>query len=238
MLVSVVATHTIVYVTIVCNEWPHRALHDTVPLMPPPGGPCSAKIGVFMGVLLLVVAVVQGIIHFLAWATLILGALSFVFASRQRGIELLLGGLSLLVLKYLIGFVFVMATAWKDSRSPKARDHSDVPEPERREFLKEEEEEEDDDYEAEEDEEADESLFEEIVGLREGVASGSRSQPDAEARRPSRSMKTEALKRHDQLHDWKRFEFYQTRAQWFLFGFAAGSTLFLLMALRGCIPAP
>ncbi len=60
-----------------------------------------------MGVLFGLVAVVQMILHYLGWLGVILCVVAFVFGNRERGVELLVGGLSMVALKYVIGFVFL-----------------------------------------------------------------------------------------------------------------------------------
>lgn len=60
-----------------------------------------------MGVLFGLVVVVQTLLHYLGWLGVILGVVAFVFGNRERGVELLVGGLSMVAVKYVIGFVFL-----------------------------------------------------------------------------------------------------------------------------------
>lgn len=54
-----------------------------------------------------IVAIVQLIIHYLGWLGIILGIVAFIFGNRERALELVGGGFGFIVLKYVIGFVFV-----------------------------------------------------------------------------------------------------------------------------------
>jgi hypothetical protein len=63
-----------------------------------------------MGFLLGVAAIVQLILHYLGWAGVVLGVLAIVVGSGGRGTELLLGGFGFIVLKYVIGFLFLALT--------------------------------------------------------------------------------------------------------------------------------
>lgn len=53
------------------------------------------------------VAIIQLILHYLAWAGMALGIIAFLFGNFDRGWELLIGGISLMVLKYIIGFAYL-----------------------------------------------------------------------------------------------------------------------------------
>ena len=55
-----------------------------------------------------IVAIVQFILHYLGWGGIILGVIAFLFGNTGRGTELLVGGVGFILLKYLIGFVFVV----------------------------------------------------------------------------------------------------------------------------------
>ena len=59
-----------------------------------------------MGCFFGLVAVVQTILHYLGWLGVLLGVIALLFGNRPRGIELVVGGLSFIVLKYIIGFLF------------------------------------------------------------------------------------------------------------------------------------
>ena len=53
------------------------------------------------------VAVVQFVLHYLGVLGILLGLLALLFRNTERGLELVVGGVSFIVLKYLIGFVCV-----------------------------------------------------------------------------------------------------------------------------------
>lgn len=55
----------------------------------------------------MLVAMVQLVLHYLAWAGGIFGVIALVFGNYARAWELLIGGASLLVLKYVIGFAYL-----------------------------------------------------------------------------------------------------------------------------------
>ena len=52
------------------------------------------------------IAIIQAIFHYLGWIGIILGIIAFTFGNKIRGQELLLGGISFLVLKYTIGIIY------------------------------------------------------------------------------------------------------------------------------------
>jgi hypothetical protein len=60
-----------------------------------------------MGYLFGLVVVVQTILHYLGWLGIVLGIIAIVCGNSARGTELLVGGFSFLVVKYLLGFLFV-----------------------------------------------------------------------------------------------------------------------------------
>jgi len=62
------------------------------------------------------VAVVQLILHYLGWLGILLGVAAFVFGNRGRAYDLLLGGAIFIVIKYVIGFIFVAIA--RPSRAP------------------------------------------------------------------------------------------------------------------------
>lgn len=66
------------------------------------------------------VAVVQMILHYLGWIGIVLGVVALVFSNRGRAYDLLLGGAIFIVLKYVIGFIFVAIA--RPSRTPDAND--------------------------------------------------------------------------------------------------------------------
>jgi hydrogenase-4 membrane subunit HyfE len=49
---------------------------------------------------------VQTILHYLGWLGMLLGVVALLFGSTQRGTELLVGGISFIVLKYMVGVAF------------------------------------------------------------------------------------------------------------------------------------
>ncbi len=58
-----------------------------------------------------VVAVVQMILHYLGILGILAGLLALLFSNTQRGLELIVGGVSFIVLKYAIGFVWIVLVA-------------------------------------------------------------------------------------------------------------------------------
>jgi hypothetical protein len=54
-----------------------------------------------------IVAIIQFILHYLALAGIIFGVIAFIFGNSTRGGELLIGGASLMALKYVIGFIYL-----------------------------------------------------------------------------------------------------------------------------------
>lgn len=60
-----------------------------------------------MGCLFGFVVVVQTILHYLGWIGILLGLVALLFGNIHRGIELLVGGISFIVLKYIIGILFM-----------------------------------------------------------------------------------------------------------------------------------
>jgi len=59
------------------------------------------------------IAIIQTIIHYLGWIGVILGIIALIFSNTERGIELIIGGISFIILKYLIGFLYVLFTRKK-----------------------------------------------------------------------------------------------------------------------------
>lgn len=53
----------------------------------------------------------QTILHYLGLLGIFLGILAFLFGNTSRGTELLIGGFSFIVLKYITGFLFHLFTA-------------------------------------------------------------------------------------------------------------------------------
>ncbi len=54
----------------------------------------------------IVITITQAILHYLGLAGIILGIIAYLFGNKVRGQELLLGGISFIVLKYIIGIIY------------------------------------------------------------------------------------------------------------------------------------
>jgi len=54
-----------------------------------------------------IIASIQFVLHYLGIIGIILGIIALLFGNTTRGIELLMGGASFIVLKYLIGFIYL-----------------------------------------------------------------------------------------------------------------------------------
>lgn len=54
------------------------------------------------------VAIVQAILHYLGILGIALGVIAYLFGNHSRGSELLIGGVSFIVLKYIIGFIYLV----------------------------------------------------------------------------------------------------------------------------------
>lgn len=52
------------------------------------------------------VAIIQTIMHYLGLLCIILGIIVLIFYNKEQGIKLLIGGASIIVMKYLLGIVF------------------------------------------------------------------------------------------------------------------------------------
>jgi len=53
------------------------------------------------------IAIIQFILHYLGVIGIVLGIFAIIFSNTPRGVELLIGGFSFLVIKYLIGFIYL-----------------------------------------------------------------------------------------------------------------------------------
>jgi hypothetical protein len=53
------------------------------------------------------IAIIQLILHYLAWAGIVFGIIAFMFSNTDRGWTLLIGGVGLMAVKYVIGFVYL-----------------------------------------------------------------------------------------------------------------------------------
>jgi len=65
-------------------------------------------------VLFTVVAIIQTILHYLGVLGIISGVIALIFKNTERGIELLIGGVFFIVIKYIIGFVFHLVVKPKE----------------------------------------------------------------------------------------------------------------------------
>lgn len=54
-----------------------------------------------------IVGIVQTILHILGWLALILGVIALIFGNSTRGLELIVSGVIFIVLKLIIGFIFI-----------------------------------------------------------------------------------------------------------------------------------
>lgn len=52
-------------------------------------------------------AIIQLILHYLGIIGIILGVIAFIFGNSGRGWELLLGGSGFIILKYLLGIIYL-----------------------------------------------------------------------------------------------------------------------------------
>ena len=55
-----------------------------------------------------VVATIQAVLHYLAIAGIVLGVIAFLFGNSSRAWELIIGGASLFVIKYIVGAIFLL----------------------------------------------------------------------------------------------------------------------------------
>lgn len=53
------------------------------------------------------IAIIQTILHYLGIIGIVLGVIAYIFGNNSRGSELLIGGISFIVIKYLIGFTYL-----------------------------------------------------------------------------------------------------------------------------------
>ena len=59
------------------------------------------------GATLGIIMVIQFALHYLGIAGILLGIIAFLFKNYVRGKELIIGGIILIVLKFIIGFIFI-----------------------------------------------------------------------------------------------------------------------------------
>lgn len=53
-----------------------------------------------------IVAIVQTILHYLGLLAIILGVIALIFYNKGQGIRVLIGGASIIVMKYILGIIF------------------------------------------------------------------------------------------------------------------------------------
>lgn len=56
-------------------------------------------------ILFAIVVITQTILHYLGLLGIILGVIALIFRNTERGIELLIGGISFIITKYLLGLI-------------------------------------------------------------------------------------------------------------------------------------
>ena len=56
----------------------------------------------------MLVAFIQAIMHYLGILGIALGVIAYLFGNHSRGSELLIGGVSFIVLKYIIGIIYLV----------------------------------------------------------------------------------------------------------------------------------
>lgn len=56
--------------------------------------------------LFVIVAVIQTILHYLGLLGILMGVIVLIFVSKANGISILIGGISLIILKYFLGIIF------------------------------------------------------------------------------------------------------------------------------------
>jgi hypothetical protein len=61
----------------------------------------------------MIIAIVQTILHYLGWLGLLGGMIALIFSNTERGIELLIGGAAFIVIKYVIGFFYIIIIGLK-----------------------------------------------------------------------------------------------------------------------------
>jgi hydrogenase-4 membrane subunit HyfE len=54
------------------------------------------------------IAIIQTILHYLGIIGIVLGVVAYILGNSSRGGELLIGGISFIVIKYLIGFAYLL----------------------------------------------------------------------------------------------------------------------------------
>lgn len=92
---------------------------------PPNPTPTSTITNRLAATLHTIVALVQFVLHFLGYLALLGALLTFLVGNTHRAGELFLGGVSFIVLKYVLGFIFVPIISFL-SRAP---EHQETPPP-------------------------------------------------------------------------------------------------------------
>lgn len=57
-------------------------------------------------ILFSIIILIQTIFHYLGWLGILLGIIALLFKNIDRGIELIVGGISFIIIKYVIGFIY------------------------------------------------------------------------------------------------------------------------------------
>jgi hydrogenase-4 membrane subunit HyfE len=70
------------------------------------------------------VMVIQTILHYLGCLGILLGIVALIFGNTARGIELFIGGVVFIVIKYVIGFIFLLAVGKEKPDPGEADDES------------------------------------------------------------------------------------------------------------------
>ena len=55
-----------------------------------------------------IIAILQMVMHYLGIIALALGLVAYLFGNNSRGSELLLSGLTLIILKYVLGMIYLL----------------------------------------------------------------------------------------------------------------------------------
>ena len=58
----------------------------------------------------MIITIVQTIFHYVGIIGIVLGIIALIFGNYSRGKELLIGGIGFIVIKYLIGFIYMGVT--------------------------------------------------------------------------------------------------------------------------------
>ncbi len=54
-----------------------------------------------------IIAIAQAILHYFGIIGIVLGIIAYLFGNHSRGQELFIGGILFIILKYLIGFIYL-----------------------------------------------------------------------------------------------------------------------------------